>query len=85
MSPGHPGHGDRPRSRAACWLGGAVLCLALAACDQGAADNCCVEHVRQCVDDLDICAWQCDQQTGDADCYRSCIITVDECALTCED
>jgi len=62
----------------------ALLALALAACDTG-DDSCCVGHVRGCVDDLDICAWQCNEQSAGADCYATCVDAVDECAMTCED
>ena len=62
----------------------ALLVLVLAACESG-DESCCVGHVRGCVDELDICAWQCNEQGGDGDCYADCIDVVGECAMTCED
>jgi len=61
-----------------------LLVFALAACETG-DESCCVGHVRGCVDDLDICSWQCDEQGAGVDCYADCIDVVGECAMQCED
>lgn len=69
------------------WMIVAGLLLAALLAGGSCADGesaCAVECIRTCIDDVDVCAWNCDQQSASADCYRACVVAVDECALACE-
>jgi hypothetical protein len=66
------------------FLVAAVLLIALGGCAVG-DEKCCVGHVRGCVDDLELCRWQCDEQGAGVECYVDCIDVVDNCAMDCED
>lgn len=61
-----------------------LLLLFSSACDTG-DESCCVGHVRGCIDEMDLCAWQCDNQGADSECYAECIFVAKNCAMECED
>jgi hypothetical protein len=61
-----------------------LLSSLLLACETG-DETCCVGHVRGCIDEMDLCAWQCEDQGADADCYSECIFVAKNCAMECED
>jgi hypothetical protein len=61
---------------------GLALCLMLASCADESSDCWdCVDMVRGCVDDADVCRWTCSEQSAGGECYESCIEIAKECAL----
>ena len=74
----------RPMRMVFSLVAAAALSCSLLACEVG-DETCCVGHVRGCVDELDLCSWQCGEQSAGADCYADCIDVVGECSMTCKD
>jgi hypothetical protein len=73
---------QRPIPTVARLVLGFVLCLSLVSCAEEDSDCWdCVDMVRGCVDDADVCRWTCAGQNNNAECYESCIEVAKECAL----